>query len=112
MTLAQGGRAVLQDVTLALRDAEFVGMLGPAAPATKLMRALLGLIPVQAGRGDVLGRRPAPGNPRIGYMLQLRTVIASLRLLGRCSSGCGGRCSWASSSIHKGKASGSFLEKE
>ena len=84
VTLAQGGRAVLQDVTLALREAEFVGMLGPnGAGKTTLMRALLGLIPAQAGRIDVLGRRPARGNPQIGYMPQLRTAMASLRLSGR-----------------------------
>ena len=82
--LVRGRRTVLADVSFSLVQGEFVGMLGPnGAGKTTLMRALLGLIPAAGGAIRVLGRRPARGNPAIGYMPQQRSALAGLRLSGR-----------------------------
>jgi zinc/manganese transport system ATP-binding protein len=82
-TLVQGGRAVLSDVSLAIRTCEFVGVLGGnGAGKTTLMRAMLGLVRPERGRISVFGRPVGRGNPQIGYMPQTRTQIAP-RLSGR-----------------------------
>jgi zinc/manganese transport system ATP-binding protein len=81
--LALGGRAVLRDVSLAIRAAEFVGVLGPnGSGKTTLMRAVLGLVPPAAGAIRVLGARAARGNSAIGYMPQVRGELADKRLSG------------------------------
>ena len=81
--LALGGRSILDDVTLAIRAGEFVGVLGPnGAGKTTLMRAILGLVPPRRGSIQVLGRRAARGNPAVGYMPQTRAVAQSMRLSG------------------------------
>ncbi|HEY1932669.1 MAG TPA: ATP-binding cassette domain-containing protein [Acetobacteraceae bacterium] len=81
--LALGGRIILDDVSLAVGAREFVGVLGPnGAGKTTLMRAILGLVPPGHGTVRVLGRPAARGNPAIGYMPQVRSGIANLRLSG------------------------------
>jgi zinc/manganese transport system ATP-binding protein len=83
LTLALGGRTVLNDVSLAIDNAEFIGVLGPnGSGKTTLMRAILGLIPPTAGRILVLGTPAARGNAAIGYMPQMRGELASKRLSG------------------------------
>ncbi len=83
VTLALGGRPVLQDVSLSIRSAEFVGVLGPnGAGKTTLMRAILGLVPPAAGTIQVLGAPAARGNAAIGYMPQVRGELADKRLSG------------------------------
>jgi zinc/manganese transport system ATP-binding protein len=83
VTLTLGGRAVLAGVSLAIREHEFVGVLGPnGSGKTTLMRAILGLLPVGAGSISVLGRPAATGNPAIGYMPQVRSNVDTLRLSG------------------------------
>ncbi len=83
VTLALGGRAVLAAVSLAIRENEFVGVLGPnGSGKTTLMRAILGLLPVSGGSIRVLGSPAAMGNPAIGYMPQVRSNVDTLRLSG------------------------------
>jgi zinc/manganese transport system ATP-binding protein len=83
LTLELGGRAVLQDVSLAIRAAEFVGVLGPnGSGKTTLMRAVLGLVPPVRGTIRVLGAPAARGNAAIGYMPQGRGELADKRLSG------------------------------
>lgn len=82
-TIAIGGRAVLRDVSFAIAPGEFIGVLGPnGAGKTTLMRAILGLLPASAGALRVFGALPARGNPAIGYLPQLRTVLPDLRVRG------------------------------
>ncbi len=82
VTLRLGGRTVLDRVSLGIADAEFVGVLGPnGAGKTTLMRAILGLLPLAAGRIAVHGRPVRRGNRLIGYMPQVRATTA-LRLSG------------------------------
>lgn len=77
VTLTLGRRTILQDVSFAVEDSEFIGVLGPnGAGKTTLFRAILGLIPVTSGT------IAAPGNRAIGYMPQTRAVAAGLRVCG------------------------------
>ena len=78
------GRTLLSGVDLAIEDGEFVGVLGPnGAGKTTLMRAVLGLVPPRTGRIEVLGEPAARGNPRVGYLPQVRSAGGELRLSGR-----------------------------
>ena len=84
VTLQLGGRAVLSDVSFEIEVGEFIGVLGPnGAGKTTLMRAILGLLAPGAGRIKVFGQAPECGNPGIGYLPQLRTVLPDLRIRGR-----------------------------
>ena len=83
VTLQLGHRAVLRDVSLSVRPGEFIGVLGPnGAGKTTLMRAILGLLPPTHGELRVFGRTPQEGDPKIGYLPQLRTVLPDLRVRG------------------------------
>ncbi len=82
-TLVVGGRQVLVNNSFAIKSGEFIGVLGPnGAGKTTLMRAILGLLPPIAGELRVLGRAPQRGNPAIGYLPQVRTVLPDLRVRG------------------------------
>ncbi len=73
VTVSHGGAPVLSEVSLSVAPGEFVGVLGPnGAGKTTMMRAILGLIPVAAGRINVLGAPPRRGNAAIGYVPQFR----------------------------------------
>jgi zinc/manganese transport system ATP-binding protein len=82
--LSIGERTILADVSLAVRAGEFIGVLGPnGAGKTTLMRAVLGLLQPAEGQIRVFGRAPRRGNPAIGYMPQVRTVLPDLKIRGR-----------------------------
>jgi zinc/manganese transport system ATP-binding protein len=84
VTLAIGGRNVQLDTNFAIRGGEFIGVLGPnGAGKTTLMRAILGLIAPSAGSIRVFGQAPRRGDPGIGYLPQVRTVLPDLRVRGR-----------------------------
>lgn len=84
VTLRVGNRTVLSDVSFDIEAGEFVGVLGPnGAGKTTLMRAILGLLTPEAGRISIFGGPPQRGNPAIGYLPQLRTVLPDLRVRGR-----------------------------
>jgi zinc/manganese transport system ATP-binding protein len=83
VTLAFGSRTVLSNITLAIENSEFIGVLGPnGSGKTTLMRAILGLLPPRAGAIRVLGRPVARGNPAVGYMPQTRSALDNMRLSG------------------------------
>jgi zinc/manganese transport system ATP-binding protein len=82
-TIRIGGRSVLVDTSLTIRQGEFIGVLGPnGAGKTTLMRAILGLLPPSAGTVRVFGRAPRRGDRDIGYLPQVRTVLPDLRVRG------------------------------
>jgi len=82
-TIRIGGRAVLTDASFAIQPGEFIGVLGPnGAGKTTLMRSILGLLPPSAGALRVFGKTPQCGDPTIGYLPQLRTVLPDLRVRG------------------------------
>jgi len=72
------GRRVLEDLSFSVRERQVVGIVGPnGAGKTTLLRALLGLIPVTAGRIEVLGGPPGAARGEIGYVPQRHTIAAS-----------------------------------
>jgi len=83
VTLALGGRTILVDISLDIGEGEFVGVLGPnGAGKTTLMRAVLGLIGSASGTINVFGAPAGRGNPALGYLPQVRTILPDLRLSG------------------------------
>jgi zinc/manganese transport system ATP-binding protein len=78
-----GGHTIWEDVTLEVGKGEFVSVLGPnGAGKSTLIKAILGLLPLAAGTGSVLGRPPGAANARIGYLPQRRSFDASTRIRG------------------------------
>jgi len=83
-SLRIGGRNVLAEASFHINEGEFIGVLGPnGAGKTTLMRAILGLLPSSGGTLRVFGRAPRRGDPTIGYLPQVRTVLPDLALRGR-----------------------------
>lgn len=83
VTLRIGGRDILKDTSFTINAGEFVGVLGPnGAGKTTLMRAILGLLAPASGALRVFGRSPQRGDPSIGYLPQVRTVLPDLRVKG------------------------------
>ncbi len=84
VTLSVGSRAILEDISLAVGEGEFVGVLGAnGAGKTTLFRAILGLHGVDAGAISVFGKPVKRGNPTIGYLPQVRSQPPSASLAGR-----------------------------
>jgi len=96
VTVTLGGRKILSAVDFAIHEGEFVGMLGSnGSGKTTLMRAILGLVPLQAGVIRVLGQPATRGNPAIGYMPQARGNLANVRFTGwDCVASAAGGKGW------------------
>jgi zinc/manganese transport system ATP-binding protein len=83
LTVTRGGKTVLADVSLAIEEGEFIGMLGPnGSGKTTLMRAILGMISAEAGSIRVLDAPVRRGNPAIGYAPQVHSPLGHSRLRG------------------------------
>ncbi|ADB50805.1 anchored repeat-type ABC transporter ATP-binding subunit [Conexibacter woesei] len=71
LTVALGGRTVLDRVDLRVGAGELVGLIGPnGAGKTTLLRAVLALIPIAAGRIALAGVAPERSRGTIGYVPQ------------------------------------------
>jgi zinc/manganese transport system ATP-binding protein len=82
-TIRLGGRSVLSEVSFAIAEGEFIGVLGPnGSGKTTLMRALLGLVAPSGGTVRVFGKPPRRGAADIGYVPQVRTAVSDLRMRG------------------------------
>ena len=82
-TARLGGRTIWSDLSLSVARREFVAILGPnGAGKSTLIKAVLGLLPLAAGRASVLGRPPGDANDRIGYLPQRRNFDAGTRIRG------------------------------
>ena len=78
-----GGRLVFSDVELDVQAGEFLAVLGPnGAGKSTLMRAILGLVPLAAGRATVFGGTPARARGWIGYLPQRSGFDRATRLRG------------------------------
>ncbi len=73
--LAYGPRVVWSDLDLVVRPGEFLTVLGPnGSGKTSLLRAILGLAPLDDGRLSILGRPPRRGSRAVGYIPQQRLI--------------------------------------
>ena len=82
--VAIGGRTIWEQLDLTVARGQFVAVLGPnGVGKSTLVKAVLGLVPLQAGELTVLGRAPGERNALIGYLPQRRTFDAGLRIRGR-----------------------------
>jgi zinc/manganese transport system ATP-binding protein len=82
--LELGGRVVWSDLTFAVEAGHFVAVLGAnGAGKSSLLRVLLGLLPLSAGRAQVLGRPPRRGRREVGYLPQHRSFSVDAPLRAR-----------------------------
>ena len=78
ITVAQGGRQVLIDVSLSVQPAEIITILGPnGSGKSTLLRAILGVIPLETGKID-----RAPGL-RLGYVPQKLAIDRAMPMTVR-----------------------------
>jgi zinc transport system ATP-binding protein len=78
ITVAQGGRQVLTDVSLSVQPAEIITILGPnGSGKSTLLRAILGVIPLETGKID-----RAPGL-RLGYVPQKLAIDRAMPMTVR-----------------------------
>ncbi|MDE3176001.1 MAG: ATP-binding cassette domain-containing protein [Pseudomonadota bacterium] len=83
VTVRLAGRDILRSASFALREGEFVGMLGAnGAGKTTLFRAALGLLPLASGAIRIFGRPATRGAGEVGYMPQNRGAVFTARLSG------------------------------
>ncbi len=79
-----GGRRIWSQVSFDVGRGEFVAVLGPnGVGKSTLLKAILGVLPLSAGRAVVLGRPPGAAGKEIGYLPQRRSFDPSLRVRGR-----------------------------
>lgn len=79
-----GKRVLLENLSMDIRQGEFVSILGPnGAGKSTLLKLLLGLLKPTAGVIRVLGKAPQRGNQGIGYAPQHRALEADLALRAR-----------------------------
>ncbi len=81
---AQAGKRVLwKEVSLSIKQGEFVALLGPnGVGKTILLKVILGLVPLVAGEVRVFGLAPREARARIGYLPQARAFDPSIRVRG------------------------------
>lgn len=79
-----GRRVIWSHGTFSILPGEFVALIGPnGSGKTTMLRAILGQIPVSAGRLEVLSAPPRRGNRAIGLVSQRHTVEMDFAIRGR-----------------------------
>jgi zinc/manganese transport system ATP-binding protein len=83
VTLGHGNRQTLVDVSFGIAKGDFIGLLGAnGAGKTTLLKAVLGLLAPRRGSIEVDGLPARRGNPRIGYVPQIRKALTELNITG------------------------------
>jgi len=78
-----GGKTIWSGVDVAVRDGEFVAVLGAnGSGKSTLLKTVLGALPLTAGEVSVLGRPAGRENAGIGYLPQRRSFDSGTRLRG------------------------------
>ncbi|HEX3909199.1 MAG TPA: ATP-binding cassette domain-containing protein [Solirubrobacteraceae bacterium] len=78
-----GPRTIWSDLAMSMRGGEFVALLGAnGSGKSTLLKAVLGALPLAAGRISVLGGPPGAAGAEIGYLPQRRSFTAGTRLRG------------------------------
>jgi zinc/manganese transport system ATP-binding protein len=82
---SRNGAPIWSGLDLEIGHGEFVAVLGSnGAGKSTLLDVLLGLLPLGAGRAEVLGTSPGPASARrIGYLPQRRSFDQGTRIRGR-----------------------------
>jgi zinc transport system ATP-binding protein len=71
LSVRLGGRRVLEDINLRIKEGDFLGVIGPnGGGKTTLLRAILGLVKPERGKIEVFGRSPRAARKQIGYLPQ------------------------------------------
>lgn len=86
-----GGASVLEDVSFAVEPGTLVGVVGPnGSGKSTLFNALVGLLPLQAGRVLIHGKPPKEARGEVAYVPQRESVnwrfpvtVGDVVLLGR-----------------------------
>jgi zinc/manganese transport system ATP-binding protein len=79
-----GRRTIWSGVDVAVRDGEFVAVLGAnGSGKSTLLKTVLGALPLAAGEVRVLGAPAGRENASIGYLPQRRSFDSGTRLRGR-----------------------------
>jgi zinc/manganese transport system ATP-binding protein len=88
--LAYGDRLLWSGLDLDVRPGEFLAILGPnGSGKTSLLKVLLGLERLTSGDGHIAGSPLRCGNPRVGYIPQLRGFDVDVPLRARDLVGLG-----------------------
>ncbi len=98
VSLQRDGRSILEDITFSLDGGMFLGVIGPnGAGKTTLLKAMLGLLPISAGRIELFSRPVAKRRrhaERIGYLPQRYAIpqnfpasVADVVMMGRLRAG-------------------------
>jgi zinc/manganese transport system ATP-binding protein len=78
-----GGRRIWSGVSLTLRAGQFAAVLGPnGVGKSTLVKVILGVQPLAAGTGQVLGGPPGRSRGAVGYLPQRRAFDPGLRIRG------------------------------
>lgn len=84
LSIGYDNTPIISNLTMDLYSGEFIGILGPnGSGKSTLLKVLLGLMKPISGEITVLNAIPTQGNPKIGYMPQMRSHHSVANLTSR-----------------------------